>query len=113
MAWSDYPEERPSIDDLKSYGDDLPNEIFEAIDYNFDGDRELIENFAKENYTPPEDAPPRPQAASMVGRFAKNNADAYQNIFLKNQWLSDLEDGQGTLGDVLTYIGLKALRDGH
>lgn len=113
MAWSSYPQERPSVDVLKEYEDDLTNEIFETIDHNFDTEREKIEAFAEKNFTPPEESPPRPQAASMIGRFAKNNADAYQNIFLKNPYLSNLKEGKDELEDALTYIGLKALRDGY
>jgi hypothetical protein len=49
----------------------------------------------------------------MIGRFAKNNADTFQNIFIKNNVLEQLEEGDGAHEDVMTYIGLKALRNGY
>jgi hypothetical protein len=112
MTWSQF-KERPSEELLNQYQDQIPDEIFEAIDYNFDTERDFIEDHAKNEYPDPSQAPQRPTTASMIGRFAKNNADTFQNIFIKNNVLEQLEEGDGAHEDVMTYIGLKALRNGY
>lgn len=112
MTWSGF-DERPDQEELEMYEDDLASEIFEAIDYNFEAEREFIEDHAQSEYPAPDEAPPKLVTASLIGRYAKNNADTFQNIFIKNPVLKELEEGDGTHGDVLSYIGMKTLRNGH
>jgi hypothetical protein len=113
MAWSDFQEYRPDKELLEDYEESIAPEIFQAIDHNFDEERKFIEDYAESNFTPPQEAPNLISAAAQIGRYARRNADTYQNIFLKNDFLHRLEEENPKYSDVMEYIGLKTLRNGH